>query len=165
MRFVLIIVLMFIPDELLANPYDVSKFQNTNQLIWDEGFRSHIQQFFGDKKEDYFWNAPIAEQVRAGFGGPSDDIAQPAPNTYLASACRQNSCPEKSAYITNGTQELFAIISFFCTDTNKQLTYKDEGCLVIFFKKEESKVELSKYLIDWKNRHQKLATVEYVLAI
>ncbi|WP_160290468.1 hypothetical protein [Pseudoalteromonas luteoviolacea] len=54
MRLLLVIALMFIPEKVQAKPYDVSTFQNTNQLILDEGFRSHIQVFFGDKKGLYF---------------------------------------------------------------------------------------------------------------
>lgn len=165
MRLLLVIALMFIPEKVQAKPYDVSTFQNTNQLIWDEGFRSHIQVFFGDEKGCYFWNAPVAEQVRAGFGGPSDNITQPAKNIYLASACRQHSCPEKAAYITDGTQELFAIISFFCPNAKKQSSYQGDGCLVIFYKNEKSRIQLSKYLVDWKSRHQKLASVELVSVI
>ena len=92
-------------------------------------------------------------------------MTQLAKNTYLATACRQHSCPEKAAYITNGTQELFAIISFFCPNINKQLSYKDEGCLVVFYKNEGAKIALSKHLVDWKNKHEKLASVEFVLAI
>ena len=165
MRFILILFSIFFPNILLANAYDVSKFQNTNHLIWDEGFQSHIQSFFSDKAGEYFWDATIAEQVRAGLGGPPDDITQPVENTYLATACRQHSCPEKAAYITNGKQELFAIISFFCPNVNKENSYTAEGCLVIFFKSEESKIALSKHLVDWKNLHQKLAKIEYVYAI
>lgn len=154
--------LAFFATGVLAATYDVSPYKSSNALIWDKGFKQHLIEYFGDKREAYFWKgATIAEQIRAGFGGPPEDIINIAEDTYLASACRQHSCDEKSAYITNGESDLFGMIAYFCSSTNGTVEFCSDGRLIIFYRDEMAKKTLSQFLIQWKNEMAPKAEVTY----
>lgn len=161
MRYILIII-FFISVSAIAAPFDISKFPNANRLIWDDEFVAHANTFFGDVKEEYFWaGATTAQQVLAGFGGPPEDVDKIGENTYFVSACRHQSCGEKSAYVTANSLELYGIISYLCANDAGGTDYCSAGQLVIFYKDERAKDELSTHLIEWKNKHASKAVVVY----
>lgn len=138
-----------------ADTFDISGFKNANQLIWNEEFKEHISNFFLDQKGSYFWDeATIAEQVISGFGGPSEGVVEVDAGVFFTSACRHHSCPEKSAYVTNGNEELFGVISYLCP-TEDGTFYCDQGRAVLFYKSEDALESLGKYLQSWSAKKAK----------
>ncbi|WP_260260191.1 hypothetical protein [Vibrio intestinalis] len=161
MRILLFIIVIFsLP--ISAKTFEIREFKNANQLIWDDNFKSHIDEYFGSKSKEYFWsNAKISEQVKAGFGGAPDLVKALGANTYIVSACRHHSCIEKSAYVTNGDLELFAIISYLCESHSGEIEICSDGQLVVFYKNIAAKDLLSNHLINWKDYHVPKAKVVY----
>lgn len=144
-------VILLAPVVAQAKLFDISSYENTNNLIWDKSFQKHISAFFGKKTAVYLYYGLVSEQVSDGLGGPPDNIVQIAPNTYLATACRQHYCPEKSAYITDGKHEMFALIAFQEGTSRKNKASLPNGRLFIFYKDKEPAAELSEPLITWAN--------------
>ncbi|MGR5503760.1 hypothetical protein ACQKP3_23790 [Vibrio sp. DNB22_10_4] len=161
MRVLLFIIVIFsLP--ISANTFEIREFKNANQLIWDDSFKLHINEYFGSKSKEYFWSdAKISEQVKAGFGGAPDLVKALGGNTYIVSACRHRSCDEKSAYVTNGDFELFGIISYLCETQSGEIEFCSDGQLVIFYKNASAKNLLSNHLINWKNYHAPKAKIVY----
>ncbi|WP_027847519.1 hypothetical protein [Marinospirillum minutulum] len=159
---ILLFIFFVISLPVNAKTFDISRFNNANQLIWDDDFKLHINEYFGITQKKYFWsNATISEQVKAGFGGAPENVKAVGDKVYLVSACRAHSCDEKSAYITSGDLELFAVISYLCENDSRDITYCPDGQLVIFYKDILAKDSLSSYLIDWKDSHVPKAKVIY----
>lgn len=152
-RLSIFIFLLVTPLVSYGSNFSISKMTNTNQLIWNDGFRAHVKDFFGHAKGEYFWKGPLSEQVLSGLGGPPDDIKKIDDNTYLATACRAHSCPEKAAYVVQKDLELFAIISYKCPSEDEYANYNDKGCLIIFFKNDKAKDSLSNYLLSWQKEY------------
>jgi len=162
MKWLMTLITLVSTVSAFAQPFDISPFNNANDLIWDDRFSSHIEKFFGDKRDTYFWeNGTIAEQFQVGLGGPPNDVVLVAEKTFIVSACRLHSCDEKSAYIANKKYELFAVLAYLCTDENGKTDRCYAGQLVIFYRNEEAKEALEEYLIDWKNKHAPTAKVIY----
>lgn len=161
MRILLFIFLM-ISLPVSANTFEISRFKDANQLIWDDSFKLHIDEYFGSNQKQYFWsNATISEQVKAGFGGVPDQVKALGDKIYIVSACRHHSCDEKSAYVTNGDLELFAVISYLCESDKGDTEFCADGQLVIFYKNVFAKDLLSSHFINWKEHHAPKANVVY----
>ncbi|MCG7547496.1 MULTISPECIES: hypothetical protein [Pseudoalteromonas] len=145
-----------------AKTFEIRGFKNASQLIWDDNFKLHINEFFGSKSKQYFWaNEKISDQVKAGFSGAPDQVKALGSNAYIVSACRHQSCDEKSAYITNGDLELFAIIAYHCENNSGEIEFCSDGQLVIFYKNVSAKDLLSNHLINWKDDHAPKAAVVF----
>lgn len=163
---IMLFVFFLMSFQVNAKTFDISGFANANQLIWDSSFKLYIDEYFGNHKKSYFWsNSLTSEQVRSGFGGPSNAVQAVDSSTYFVSACRQHSCPEKSAYVTDGEFELFAVISFLCGQEDEQeakaVEYCPDGQLVIFYRSSLDAEYLSLHLIKWKNDHAPNAKILY----
>lgn len=78
---------------------DFCRYSNTNQLVWDKAFSAHIHRLLGERQVNYFYRGPLAGQVLAGLGGPSDPIVPVEDKFRFASACRVHSCAEKAAVL------------------------------------------------------------------
>lgn len=101
-----------------SGTFNISQYNNTNDLIRDKQFQKHIKHFFGSLTGYYFWKGGVAQQVTDGLWGTPDSVVRPDKNIWMASACRPHSCTEKAAYITNGRYELFALIGYMCPSEN-----------------------------------------------
>ena len=132
-----------------ADGFDISRFSNTNQLVWDASFREHVKTYFGSDRTLLFYEGSTVEQVLSGLGGPPDSIKLVAPNTYLATACRAQSCSEKVAYAANGEEEIFGVIGYSCNDQTNEFTYCPEGSITLFYKNTSSKDVLANIILSW----------------
>lgn len=155
-------LLLWYPRLVTAEAFMISDFKNTNQLIWDQKFRDHITHFFGEKQGYYFWNGLLSEQIIAGLGGPPENIVEIDNNTYLATACRAHSCPEKVAYLVRGDLALFGTIGFMCPTQSGTVEYNENGCLNIFYHDLIAKKELEQFLTDWTMQYVPQASTYYV---
>ncbi|EAQ9805104.1 hypothetical protein EAN25_10070 [Salmonella enterica] len=135
-----------------SGTFNISQYNNTNDLIRDKQFQKHIKHFFGSLTGYYFWKGGVAQQVTDGLWGTPDSVVRPDKNIWMASACRPHSCTEKAAYITNGRYELFALIGYMCPSENGGIQYKYDGCFSIFYHERNAEKALSPYLIRWKEK-------------
>ncbi|USD36084.1 hypothetical protein [Ferrimonas sp. SCSIO 43195] len=158
----LLLLCLSLSPQTLADRFDLSSYHNSNQLVWDNHFRQHTQAFFGDHQQQYFWQAPTQEQFLAGLGGPPEPLVMLDKHTYLATACRAHSCFEKSAYISNATQELYAMLAYQCPDGEGQTDYRQAGCLLIFYRDQEALAKLKAPLLKWQASHAKEASLHEI---
>ena len=97
---------------------DFCNYSNTNRLVWDKHFSSRIHQFLGERRERFFYEGMLYEQVLAGLGGPPDEIIKIGEQLHFASACRAHSCDEKAAVIIACPDKVLAVgILHFDIDT------------------------------------------------
>ncbi|HAT1685171.1 TPA: hypothetical protein I8Y21_006006 [Klebsiella oxytoca] len=135
-----------------AGSFNISQYHNTNDLIWSRAFRKHITHFFGGLTGYYFWRGSVSEQVADGLWGTPDDIVRVDKNIWMASACRTHSCSEKAAYITDGHDELFALIGYMCPSGKGRVDYKYDGCLSLFYHDRRAEKLFSPYILRWRDR-------------
>ncbi len=152
MPVLLLLVFAVFSFRAISGTFNISQYSNTNDLIWDKKFREHINDFFGNLTGYYFYRGSVAQQVADGLWGTPDNIVSPDKNIWIATACRPHSCTEKAAYITDGHDELFALIGYMCPTTNGRIDYKNDGCLSIFYHDKRTEKALSPYLIRWKEK-------------
>lgn len=136
----------------VSGTFNISQYRNTNALMRDSQFPKYIKHYFGHLTGYYFWRGAVSEQVAEGLWGPPDDIVRQGKNIWTATACRPHSCMEKAAYITDGHDELFAVIGYMCPAGKGRTDYTDDGCLSIFYRDRRTEKTLAPYLIRWKER-------------
>ncbi|SDJ86019.1 hypothetical protein SAMN04488540_11497 [Ferrimonas sediminum] len=158
----LLLICLGISPIALAERFDLSSYHNSNQLVWDNHFRQHTQTFFGNHQQQYFWKAPTHEQFLAGLGGPPHPLKSLDTHTYLASACRAHSCFEKSAYISNASQELYAMLAYQCPGDDGHTDYRQAGCLLIFYRDPDALAQLKAPLLRWQASHAKDASLHEI---
>lgn len=147
----LLLILAGFSSCAVSGTFNISPYRNTNELMWDRQFRNHIKHYFGHLTGYYFWRGTVADQVTDGLWGAPDDIVMPGKNIWMAPSCRPHSCMEKAAYITDGHDELFALIGYMCTPEDRKIDYfNNTGCLSIFYRDRRAEKKLSPYLIRWK---------------
>ncbi len=159
---IVLFIFFLVSFQVSAKTFDISGFANANQLIWDSSFKLYIDEYFGKHKKSYFWsNSLTSEQVKSGFGGPSDAVKVMDSSTYFVSACRQHSCPEKSAYVTDGEFDLFRRYFISLRTRHGAAEYCPEGQLVVFYKSNLDTEYLSPHVIKWKDYYAPKANIIY----
>ncbi|OSQ38264.1 hypothetical protein [Thalassospira mesophila] len=103
-----------------CNTRDLALCEDTNQLIWSEGFADAVGAFVGAGNADWLYkNGSKIDQVIAVLGGPPQVRQKIGNDLWLYGACRAHSCPEKGAIVlgNDGTIKAAAILHFSCGDT------------------------------------------------
>jgi hypothetical protein len=95
---------------------------NTNQLVDDRAFVAALKGFFGPARGDYLYpKGPMWAQAQEALHGPPDDAKRLAEGSWLFTACRAHSCPEKGAVILAPEGRVLAVglLNFRCRDAAK----------------------------------------------
>jgi len=125
---------------------EISRHSNTKGLVADKDFRAYVKHYFSGYTGAYFWDAPVYQQALAGLGGPPGPVEHLNNGLLFVAGCREQSCIEKVAFVTNGAEGSFGFVSYFCPGEGG-LQYSGAGCLVIFDR--HDKVALVRQLRSW----------------
>ncbi|HZZ67558.1 MAG TPA: hypothetical protein VFE18_05240 [Phenylobacterium sp.] len=90
---------------------------DTNRLVWAPGFRAAVTRFFDGAQGDHLYpGGDMADQAMEALGGPPDPSKRLATGSWLFTACRAHSCPEKGAAVLTPQGRILAIglLNFRC---------------------------------------------------
>jgi hypothetical protein len=103
---------------------------NTNQLVDDPAFGAALKRFFGPARGDYLYPGGLtSDQAREALHGPPNDAKRLAEGSWLFTACRAHSCPEKGAVILTPEGQVLAVglLNFRCHKTAQGQAGCDQG--------------------------------------
>lgn len=113
----------------------VSKYDNMNQLIWNDEFEHFIHVFFGDLRGNE-WNREyfVSAQASNFLGGPPEPL-QKMGNIVVGSACRAHSCDEKGIVVfdTVTRDALFGLVSF----TDAAGIRRTESTVLVYYRNKQ----------------------------
>ena len=90
---------------------------DTNMLVLSPAFRPRLASFLGRTRGSYLdRDGPVIDQAIEVLHGPPDPPKRLTDGSWLFTACRAHSCPEKGAVALSKTGQVlaFGILSFDC---------------------------------------------------
>jgi hypothetical protein len=90
---------------------------DTNRLVGDPDFVAAVKRFFDGARGDHLYpGGALADQAMEALGGPPDPPKRLATGSWLFTACRAHSCPEKGAAVLTPQGRILAIglLNFRC---------------------------------------------------
>jgi hypothetical protein len=90
---------------------------DTNRLVGDPDFVAAMKRFFDGARGDHLYpGGALADQAMQALGGPPDSPKRLAQGSWLFTACRAHSCPEKGAVVLAPQGRILAIglLNFRC---------------------------------------------------
>ncbi len=149
----LLVMLLLATQVAGAAAKDLTAYRNTNELVWDQGFRASVARFFGKQRGSYFWrDGWMSDQVLEGLGGPPEDIKRiEGLSLFMASACRHHSCPEKAAVVLRDSTHpvAFGVVHYACFHGHAEATCSEQPSLLILSKGSAVKPEVKEAIVDW----------------
>lgn len=152
----LLVMMVLATQVACAAAKDLAAYRNTNELVWDEGFRASVAQFFGKQRASYFWrDGLLSDQVLEGLGGPPDEVERiEGMPLFMASACRHHSCPEKVAVVLRDSSHpiAFGVVHYACFHQHANATCSERPTLLILSKGSVVEPKVKEAIVHWAVR-------------
>lgn len=149
----LLVMLVLATQVACAAAKDLAAYRNTNELVWDDGFRASVAQFFGKQRASYFWrDGLVSDQVLEGLGGPPEDIERiDGMPLFMASACRHHSCPEKVAVVLRDSSHpvAFGVVHYACFQHHANATCSERPTLLILSRNSVVEPKVKEAIVHW----------------
>lgn len=100
-----------------CGPTSLPACTTTNDLIWNDEFKRKLKRFLGARKASYLYrNGSLYEQAKEVLNGPPDEPTRLSDKSWIFTACRSHSCPEKGAVVLSSKGDIIAvgILHFSC---------------------------------------------------
>jgi hypothetical protein len=137
----------------------------------DKASLQHLHSFFGERRGDLILpDAPLYMQAAEGLGGPPDPIKHLPSGDEFISACRWQSCEEKTGVVASasGSVRAVGIISFRCHYTKGVVSRRrhkptscDDGPHLVIFVRGAGGQGVVQPILQWAKSFPQTASVGY----